>query len=169
MRIRPAIPADAAALARVHVAAWRAAYRGILPDDVLAGLSVASFEERWHRSLASETRVNLVAERAGDVIGFVAFGPPRVEGDGEAETEVYGLYVAPSEWGAGAGRALWLGAAAALRERGDRSVLLWVFEANARARRFYERAGFRPVAGATRTVERFGAAAAEVQYRLTVR
>jgi hypothetical protein len=34
-QLRPATPADAPALARAHVASWRAAYRGILPDAVL--------------------------------------------------------------------------------------------------------------------------------------
>ena len=172
VRVRPAEPGDAAALARVHVAGWRAAYRGILPDEVLAGLAVASFEERWSGYLTRETRVNLVAERAGEVIGFVAFGPahrtPEDAHEAGREAEVYGLYVAPADWGTGAGRALWLAAAAALRERGHRSVFLWVFGANGRARRFYERAGFRLVEGSARTLERFGAGAAEVQYRLTL-
>ncbi len=38
--IRRARPADAAAIGAVHVAAWRSAYPGILPDDYLARLSV---------------------------------------------------------------------------------------------------------------------------------
>jgi len=41
--IRPATPEDARAIAEVHVASWRYAYRGLLPDDVLDRLSV---EER---------------------------------------------------------------------------------------------------------------------------
>lgn len=33
MRLRPAQPEDALAVARVHVRSWQAAYRGLLPDD----------------------------------------------------------------------------------------------------------------------------------------
>ena len=36
--IRRARPEDAEAVARVHVAGWRHAYRGLLPDDYLDGL-----------------------------------------------------------------------------------------------------------------------------------
>ena len=38
--IRRARPVDAAAIAAVHVAAWRSTYPGILPDAFLANLSV---------------------------------------------------------------------------------------------------------------------------------
>ena len=40
VELREATPADAPALAAVQVASWRAAYRGLMPDGVLAGLSV---------------------------------------------------------------------------------------------------------------------------------
>jgi len=38
MLLRPAQPADAAAVARVHVRSWQVAYRGLLPDEYLDGL-----------------------------------------------------------------------------------------------------------------------------------
>src|SRR5438132_9245105 len=41
LRLREAKPAEARELAEIHVAAWRAAYRGgLMPDDFLAALSV---------------------------------------------------------------------------------------------------------------------------------
>ena len=39
--LRAARPSDAPAIGAAHVAAWRSAYPGILPDDYLARLSVA--------------------------------------------------------------------------------------------------------------------------------
>ena len=39
MRIRPANPADAGPMSKVHVDAWRTAYAGIVPVGHLAGLS----------------------------------------------------------------------------------------------------------------------------------
>ncbi len=44
--IRAAEPADAAALGRVHVRAWQAAYPGVMPDDFLDGLDPVQFGER---------------------------------------------------------------------------------------------------------------------------
>ena len=38
--VRDATVDDARAIAEVHVASWRWAYRGQLPDDLLDGLSV---------------------------------------------------------------------------------------------------------------------------------
>jgi len=40
MKIHLATPDDALPLARLHVAAWRAAYRGLVPDEFLDGLDV---------------------------------------------------------------------------------------------------------------------------------
>jgi hypothetical protein len=37
MLLRPAEPADAMAVARVHVRAWQIAYRTLLPDEYLDG------------------------------------------------------------------------------------------------------------------------------------
>ena len=41
--VREAVPADARAIARVHVDSWRTTYRDIVPDSVLSQLS---YEER---------------------------------------------------------------------------------------------------------------------------
>jgi hypothetical protein len=46
VELRDATPADAHAIANVLVQSWRAAYRGLLPDDVLAGLSTAATDQR---------------------------------------------------------------------------------------------------------------------------
>jgi ribosomal protein S18 acetylase RimI-like enzyme len=56
--------------------------------------------------------------------------------------EVYALYVAPDWWSTGTGRSLMAAALAALSQGGYRHAVLWVLSGNARARRFYERAGF---------------------------
>jgi GNAT superfamily N-acetyltransferase len=61
------------------------------------------------------------------------------------------LYVLPSAWGAGVGAALHDDAVAALREEGAASASLWCLAGNERARRFYERRGWR-LNGDERTV-----------------
>ena len=51
LRIREAVPADARAMAEIHVRSWQAAYRGQLTDDYLDGLSVEDRLEQHRRSL----------------------------------------------------------------------------------------------------------------------
>jgi len=58
--------------------------------------------------------------------------------------EVYAIYLAPAAWSTGTGRALMDAALAGLRVAGYQSVVLWVLTGNARARRFYGKAGFAP-------------------------
>jgi hypothetical protein len=53
MFIRQAEPSDAGGIAAVQVAAWQSAYRGLMPDHVLDGLSVQEAEQRWRQRIAS--------------------------------------------------------------------------------------------------------------------
>ena len=57
---------------------------------------------------------------------------------------MYTLYVTPEHWSTGTGRALTDAALDGLRTAGYRRVVLWTLTANARARRFYAKAGFAP-------------------------
>jgi ribosomal protein S18 acetylase RimI-like enzyme len=142
-RIRRATAADARGVAEVHVASWRHAYRGLLPDGFLDRLSVERREASWREAFRDRGAGVFVAEEEGRVIGFASFGPSRDADAGPEVGEIPAIYVDPSVVGAGVGRALLDAAIEALREAGYRRATLWVLEANAHARRFYERAGWR--------------------------
>ncbi len=140
--IRPAVPGDARAMAEVFVGAWRQAYPGVVPAAVLSALDHEQ-TARWlaeliERRTEGETDV---AERAGRVAGFIRYGKQPGE---QAAGYVFGLYVDPGVAGQGTGQALLRHAVDRLRADGYGSVALHVFEANARARRFYTLAGFEP-------------------------
>ncbi|GAA1845367.1 GNAT family N-acetyltransferase [Brevibacterium marinum] len=66
-RVRPARVCDAARIAEVHIAAWRAAYRGIMTDDVLDSLDLERQSAAWSTNLGDEQSPmsSLVAVRAG--------------------------------------------------------------------------------------------------------
>jgi GNAT superfamily N-acetyltransferase len=161
--VRPATVADAPAMGRVHVRAWQAAYRGHMPDGYLDGLRVSDRAAHWEGALRREDLpgVILVAERAGEVIGFAAVGPSR---DPEGAGELYAINLDPAHWGTGAGRALLEAAQAELARPGIDETVLWVLSGNARARRFYEIAGW-VADGSERTSEVFGVTVHEVRYR----
>jgi GNAT superfamily N-acetyltransferase len=156
--IRPGIPEDAEAVARVQIESWRAAYPHLFSEDQLAGISLAERTESWRRWPF------LVADIDGDVVGFAAVGEAH---DADADGELWAIYVRPDRWGTGVGRALIEAGEAELLELGHRSAVLWVFEDNPRARRFYEAAGW-VTDGAKRQAEIFGMSAPAVRYVKTL-
>ena len=138
--VRPAERADAAAISRVHVATWRTAYRGLLPDDFLASLDEAHYAERWRRTLLDGANRVYVAENADGVIGFASGGRERAGEDGYAG-ELYAIYVLADAQGHGHGRRLVQAVVGGLRELSLPNMIVWVLRDNAPARGFYERLG----------------------------
>jgi ribosomal protein S18 acetylase RimI-like enzyme len=162
--VRHAAVGDAAALGRLHVRAWQAAYRGQMPDDYLDGLRADDRQAGWERALRRDRARHpvLVAERDGHVVGFVVV---RAAEDPEGAGELLAINVDPDHWGAGAGRALLAAAEAELVRLGFDQAVLWVLPGNRRARRFYEIAGW-AADGAERTEEiQEGVMVTEVRYR----
>jgi ribosomal protein S18 acetylase RimI-like enzyme len=161
VKVRAATPEDAAVIARIHVDAWRAAYRGQTPDAYLDSLSAEERERTWAGTLARPGPGKvLVTER---LTGFCFYGPSR---DGEdAVAEIFALYVRPDSWRRGAGRLLCEEAARDARSRECAAMTLWVLKTNERARHFYDRLGYLPD-GAERTNTRLtGFALHEMRYR----
>lgn len=146
VRIRPARPDDAAAVARVYVDTWRSVYAGVLPDRVLTRMSHIRQSQAWRREIGIRdgSRV-LVAElpRVG-VVGFVGIGSSRY-GPASFDGEIQTLYVADDYQGQGLGRALLSAGLGALKGRGFNAAVVWVLSANP-ARFFYEAMGGRRVA-----------------------
>jgi GNAT superfamily N-acetyltransferase len=147
--VRPAIVEDAAEIARVHVASWRAAYPGMVPDDVLAGLSVEARSQRWRETLGENKDprdVVLVADSAGAVLGFsyAAASVDDAAADPRNTAVLHAIYLDPRAWGRGVGTALLETTLQDLRGHGFTRATLWVIEANDRARRFYEARGWHP-------------------------
>lgn len=142
--LRDAVLEDARAIAEVHVASWRWAYRGHLPDETLDGLDVAEREAGWLEVLSSDDARDqvVVAESAGRVVGFARVGANRDDDAVEGAGELFAIHVAEDVAGVGLGRGLLERSAAALRDAGFDRATLWVLETNDRARRFYEREGW---------------------------
>ena len=128
VRIRPADPSDAGAMARVHVDTWRSTYGGIVPKKHLAGLSYRDRESKWFEILttASPRTSNFVAEtESGDVIGFADGGPER-EGNQTYRGELYAVYVLERYQRRGVGHRLVSAVAQRLISDGMYSMLVWV-------------------------------------------
>jgi len=163
--IRVAERADAAEVARVHVATWQVAYGNVFAPELLAKLDAGARTAQWQRILAARENHDLVAVEHGRVVGFASLGPSR-DTDAASHGELYALYVHPLHWGTGVASDLMAAAVEALQEAGFAEAILWVLEANPRARRFYEREGWRHDGG-VRELEFLGRPASEVRYRRT--
>ena len=170
--VRLATPHDAAAIADAHIRGWRAAYRGLVPDRILDGFDGARRTAWWADRIAAQANGDAqertwVVLAGSAVAGFAASGPagadaaPPPPGAGE----VFAIYLAPEQLGRGLGRWLFEVAVGDLRARGFAPLVVWVFEANERARRFYEAAGLAP--DGARHVGRFDdVEIPEIRYRL---
>ena len=96
---------------------------------------------------------------------FRSVGPSR---DPDADAELYAIYALPEAWGTGAGTALMRAGLDLMREAGYAEAILWVLEDNPRARRFYEREGWR-FDEAFKDDDVLGRRVTEVRYRLRLR
>lgn len=140
LRILPARPEDAEALADLHLDVWEEAYAGLMPASVLAERR-ARREDRvasWRSNIAVGSSETLLAWAGDDtLVGFSSTGPGRDDpAEGLPPRELMALYVRAPVYGTGVGQALLTAAI------GDADAYLWVLDGNERATRFYQRQGF---------------------------
>jgi GNAT superfamily N-acetyltransferase len=143
MPIRDATLADAPTIARIHVDSWRATYRGLMPDDLLAGLSYEGRRRMWVQEItaANEGRGCVVVADEGGA-GIVGFSHgTRCQGDWGYDGELIAIYLSEGHQGRGLGKALFLAVADRLAAQGMGSMLLWVLDTNTSGRGFYEAMG----------------------------
>jgi putative acetyltransferase len=127
--IRPAVPADMAAVAELWHVGWHDGHAGRVPDGLTAARTLQAFHERTPGRV-SETTV--AVSESGDLLGFVM-----VVGD-----EVEQLFVGRDARGSGLAGELLEEAERQVAAGGHTTAWLAVVTGNARARRFYERCGW---------------------------
>ena len=147
MRIRPAEVHDTARIAEIHVATWKRAYRGLLPQPFLDQLNPAQRRPMWERILANPTSSSgaLVADTGQDLVGFVHFCPTRdPDRDPAIVGEITSIYVLPTAWQTGVGKRLMTAALYSMGAAGFQHATLWVLSTNSRAIHFYTQGGWTP-------------------------
>jgi GNAT superfamily N-acetyltransferase len=154
-QVRPAVPADAADIARIQRIVWTTAYADFLPPGVVDGFDDDAVAVGWASSIEAGGAGRVwVATEGADVVGFVGAGPADADDltdatgalpdDRERVGTVATLLVEP-RWGrrGHAGRLL-VEAAAFLREAGCERAVAWIPERDGPSRAFYARAGWGP-------------------------
>jgi ribosomal protein S18 acetylase RimI-like enzyme len=150
--IRNAQLADAQSIAEVHDAAWRDAYRGIIPGRELERMIARRGPRWWEAAIQRGSRI-VVLEFDEAVEGYASYGPNRVPAL-PYQGEIYEIYLAPEFQGLGFGRGLFKAARADLADHGYTTALVWALADNERAVAFYRKLGGRLLREAH---ERFGA------------
>jgi hypothetical protein len=152
--VRAARASDAAGLARIQVASWRASLAGLVPDAVLDELTSADAErqwaDRWLEAIAgpptSRHRVHVaVGPDRADCTGFASAGPatdadlwPGTDG------ELYELHVLPGQAELGHDERLLHAVAETLAEDGFRTACTWALSEDGARLSFLEAAGWAP-------------------------
>ena len=140
MDLRPALPPDAPAIARLHAESWRRTYRGAFSDAYLDG---PVFEERatlWDQRMATprDDQYVMLATEGDQLLGFACtFGNE----DPTWGALLDNLHTAEGFEGRGIGRRLLATSARWAEQHHPGGFYLWVLDDNARARRFYEHLG----------------------------
>jgi GNAT superfamily N-acetyltransferase len=140
--IRPAVPADAAAIAQVRVDAWRTTYKGMIPEAYLAAMKVEESTALWDKVLtaAPNTTNTFVAVIGGLVAGF-ASGLMLAEPKYGINAELSAVYLVRDAQRTGIGRRLVAAVATAQQAHGANGMIVWVIAGNKTARAFYENLG----------------------------
>ena len=133
----------APALARIQLDSTLAAYRHIFPAEAPLP-TIDDVTTQWQQWLGpgwdEDGRRAFTAHDAGIVVGVVLTGPDTIE---PQVGHLARLYVTPDRWARGIGSLLYSSATDHLRASGFDEATLWVLEHNQRARRWYERLGWR--------------------------
>jgi GNAT superfamily N-acetyltransferase len=151
---------DAGGLAAVQLDSALVGYAGIFPPHAPEP-TLEQLTERWWREIAQPANTAYAAVDHDAIVGSVSIGP---DPEDERVAQLRKLYVAPERWGTGIGVRLHDVVLDRARQRGFASMTLWVLEENVRARRMYERWGWRLVPD--RTLDWPGLGVIEVRYVL---
>ncbi len=154
MVIRPALPAEAQALARLGERLWRETYTGLIPSSNLELHLAATFGPAQQAAELADTACwTLLLEVGGTLLGYTllrACGPEVEKSLGFIRPlEVARFYVDHTLHGTGAAQVLMKAVLAQATAAGHDGLWLQVWEQNPRALRFYAKAGFTDAGGAS--------------------
>jgi ribosomal protein S18 acetylase RimI-like enzyme len=165
--VRPPRRADVEQVVEVGLRAWREGFKEVVPPDLVPDREEMARRIEHYAAKPGRPVTVAVGELGGELCGYAAFGASRDHDAAPDVGEIYALYVDPSAWRRGVGRALVEHGLDRLAESGFAEAMLWTFAETARSRRFYESLGFTHDGGTQR--RHMSGGALEVRYRIGLR
>lgn len=155
--VRLAATSDAESIARIQHDAWRRGYASLLPPEALEAFDVTAASGNWAAAIAAPpTRRHRVLVALGErraIVGFAASAPASDDDlDGEHDSEVLALHVAPDHLREGHGSRLMAALADYARDDGFARLVSWVFAADDPMRLFLRENGW-DADGSTRDLD----------------
>ena len=142
VKIRKAIPGDEQVLAYIQTESWKAAFVDILSPEELERCTNLQKAEQMYHSVLRREGCNMAIEFVdGKPHCIAAWGKNRCD-LGDTVGELICIHSLQNNWAKGYGSAMMEYVLAQLQQAQYESVILWVFEDNTRARKFYEKHGF---------------------------
>ena len=143
VKIRKAEPGDEKILAHIQTESWKAAFTDILSPEELERCTNLEKAEQMYHSVLRREGCNMAIEFVADQPHCIAaWGKNRCD-LGDTVGELICIHSLQNNWAKGYGSAMMEYVLARFKQEGYKFVILWVFEANTRARKFYEKHGFR--------------------------
>ena len=137
--IRSVRPGDAPQLAHIQTESWKAAFREIIPADILSEYTDPEPVTRMYEHLLTHGIAHgYILERDGAPHGIAWWDAAR-EPDMAGTAELICIHSLPAHWHQGYGKLLLEKVLRDVKSAGYPSILLWVFDANLPAIRFYHR------------------------------
>lgn len=141
--IRRACAGDEHALAYIQTESWKAAFKGILSDEDLERSTNIDKATAMYKRLLEENMGNGYILEVSGKPHAIAYWDKTRENDMEGFAELICIHSLPDNWRKGYGSLLMDRVLEDVAAAGYKKVMLWVFDENTRARRFYEAKGFK--------------------------
>ncbi len=148
--VRPAVPGDEHAIARLQVQAWRLSHAEVLGEGALDQLDPAAIEQQWASAVTAPPGAGyrvLVACDGPTVVGVVSIAPVPAAHDRPFDAPggaILALEVEPARQRVGHGARLLAAAVDTLRQDGADQVHTWVLDGDEARARFLASAGLGP-------------------------
>lgn len=126
---------DATLVTEIMITSFKAAFSGIISPETIEECTGFDGILNMFRNIFEEGSMRiLVGNKAGILVWM---------NKSDEEVEVAAIHSLPESWGTGLGHELLVEGLKQMKDEGIKSVHLWAFKENARARRFYEKHGLR--------------------------
>lgn len=143
-QIRNVRPGDEDSLAYVQTESWKAAFREIVPADILAECTALESTAAMYRRILAERFGNGYLMELDGKPHCIAWWSVARDANMAGCAELICLHSLQENWRKGYGRAMMERVLADVKKAGYEKLVLWVFENNTRAIQFYKSFGFEP-------------------------
>lgn len=140
--IRQANETDSYNIAKLIIAGWQTAYKGLIDDIFLNNMSIDIIAQNWKDNIESQNKDNniYVYEESNKIIGIIRFGKPD-NNSSNYNAEIHVLYVEPSLKRNGIGSKLFAFAKNYFVSNNLTNMIIWCLHNNIPSIKFYEKMG----------------------------